>query len=92
MVNELFCIRFKEVYDVRWFAFYDALQSVYTSWQPLAVYLGSQDANKDAKAVGIHKTITSANFLLTLHMLMDVIPILTALNLVNNTVLRLFVT
>ena len=69
---------------MRWFAFYDALQTLHRSWQSLAVYLDQQHAQKDPKAVALHKSITSAEFVATLYMMMDVIPILTRMNKVHN--------
>ena len=72
-------LHFKDVHEVRWFAFYDALQTLYQSWEPLAVHL---EQVKDDKGQGILKWLKHFSFLAVLNMLMDVIPLLTQFNLV----------
>jgi len=71
-------IKLKEVYDIRWFSFYNALESLYRTWSSLLAFMGSQ---KDPKS-GFEKTLKEFKFVATISLLMDVIPILTFLSLV----------
>lgn len=72
-------IKLKEVYDIRWFSFYGALESLYRTWSSLLAFMGSQ---KDPKAIGFEKTLKEFKFVATISLLMDVIPLLTFLSLV----------
>ncbi|KAJ8356676.1 hypothetical protein SKAU_G00194700 [Synaphobranchus kaupii] len=72
-------LKMKEVHSVRWFSFYAALEALYRCWEPLAVMLEQQE---EPKGKGILKNIASFKFLGVMSMLMDVIPVLTQLNLV----------
>lgn len=72
-------LKMKEVHSVRWFSFYAALEALYRCWEPLAVMLEQQE---EPKGKGILKNIASFEFLGVMSMLMDVIPVLTQLNLV----------
>ena len=72
-------IKIKEVHSVCWFSFYNALDAIFRSWAPLATLL-EQEATKDAKAKGYFKIMTTSQFLLISHILMDIIPIVTHLN------------
>ena len=72
-------IKIKEVHSVRWFSFYNALDAIFRSWAPLATLL-EQEATKDAKAKGYFKILTTSQFILISHILMDIIPIVTHLN------------
>ncbi len=76
-------IKIKEIHSVRWFSFYNALDSLYRSWQPLAIQF-EQGVSKslDPKAKGFLKTMATAQFLIVTNVLMDVIPVVTHLNLV----------
>ena len=71
-------LKVKEIHDVRWFAFYDSLRVVYQCWEALAQ---SFNAAKDPKAKGLYKAITSYSFLALTYFLMDIIPVVTVLNL-----------
>ena len=73
-------LKIKEVFDIRWFSFYGALETLYRTWQPLVAYLESQP-NSDDKALGFKKSLTEFSFAATLCMMMDVIPILTFMSL-----------
>ena len=77
-------IRIKEVYSVRWFSFYNALEAVFKSWEPLMIMLeqSKEQSDKTGKSQGLHKMMGTFEFLATLHLLMDVIPTLTHLNMV----------
>ncbi|XP_058882921.1 uncharacterized protein LOC117415022 [Acipenser ruthenus] len=70
-------LKIKALHDVRWFSFCAALEAVYRCWEPPAVMLEQQKDPKD-----ILKNIASFEFLAVMSMLMDVIPILTQLNLI----------
>ena len=59
-----------KIKEVRWFSFYNALDAIFRSWAPLATLL-EQEATKDAK---------TSQFILISHILMDIIPIVTHLN------------
>ncbi|KAJ8381380.1 hypothetical protein SKAU_G00021580 [Synaphobranchus kaupii] len=72
-------LKMKEVHSVRWFSFYAALKALYRCWEPLAVMLEQQE---EPKGKGILKNVASFKFLGAMSMLMDVIPVLTQLNLV----------
>ncbi|MGH0120158.1 UNVERIFIED_CONTAM: hypothetical protein FKN15_065919 [Acipenser sinensis] len=72
-------LKIKALHDVCWFSFCAALEAVYRCWEPPAVMLEQQ---KDPKDSGILKNIASFEFLAVMSMLMDVIPILTQLNLI----------
>ena len=53
--------RLKEVHEVRWLSFFDALQTVHRSLVPLLDYLESGEAtsrSKDPKAVGLRKKVS----------------------------------
>ena len=77
-------IHIKEVYAVRWFAFYNALEAVFRNWEPLMIMLeqSKQQTELSGKGQGLHKLMGTYEFLATMHLLMDVIPILTHLNLI----------
>ena len=69
-------LRFKEVHEVCWLSFFDALHTVYRNLKSLLTYLENAEAtgrSKDPKAVGLKKTVRA--FLLF---------IITVLVLLNN--------
>lgn len=71
-------LKIKEIHDVRWFAFYDALRVVFQCWEALAQTF---NAAADPKAKGLYKAITCYSFVAMSHFLMDIIPVVTALNM-----------
>ena len=73
-------LKIKEVFDIRWFSFYGALETLYRTWQSLVAYMESRP-NSDDKARGFKKSLQEFNFVATLCMMMDVIPILTFMSL-----------
>ena len=73
-------LKIKEVFDIWWFSFYGALETLYRTWQPLVAYMESCP-NKDDKARGFQKTLKEFKFVATLSLMMDVIPILTFMSL-----------
>lgn len=50
-------IRMKEVHEIRWLAFYNALDAVYRSLDALLTYLAEMATNKDPKAVYLKKKV-----------------------------------
>ncbi len=74
-------IRYKEVHAVRWLSFFNALEAVYRTLDPLLTYLAGVDAKKDPKAVHLKKKIGSAKFISLTYLLMDIIPVVSKLNL-----------
>ncbi|XP_077869655.1 zinc finger protein 862-like [Saccoglossus kowalevskii] len=75
-------LKIKEIHEIRWFAFYDALQTVYCSWNALVTFFDAQNKSKDPKAVGLYDKLTQYKFVAVTHILMDIISIVTRLNLV----------
>ncbi|XP_070573799.1 uncharacterized protein C17orf113-like [Ptychodera flava] len=75
-------LKVKEIHEVRWFAFYDALQTVFRSWNALVTFFDAQSKSKDAKAVGLHDKLTQYKFIAVTYIMMDIIPIVTRLNLI----------
>ena len=49
-------LKYKEVHSVRWLSFYDALQAVYRTLEPLLTYLADTTL-KDPKAVHLKKKV-----------------------------------
>jgi len=68
------------VFDIRWFSFYGALETLYRTWQSLVAYMESRPNSND-KARGFKKSLREFNFICTLCMMMDLIPILTFMSL-----------
>ncbi len=74
-------VKLKEVHEVRWFAFYDALHSVFLNWKSLVTYFkGLKKPNEKEKEM--LQKLTDYRFVAVLHMLMDVIPSFTQLNII----------
>ena len=74
-------LKVKEVYEIRWFAFYGALEALHRTWSSLLAYFESHDDPK-AKAAGFEKALKKYEFVATMGLMMDVMPILTYLSLV----------
>ncbi|XP_067660021.1 zinc finger protein 862-like [Haliotis asinina] len=72
----------REMHDIRWFSFYNVLEAMYKSWNSLVVYFQSTELSKDPKATSLLKSITNFKFAALTWSLMDVIPVITELNLV----------
>ena len=68
-------LKIKEVYDIRWFSFYGALETLYCTCRCLVAYMESCP-NNDENARGFRKSFKDFKFVATLCMMMDVIPIL----------------
>ncbi|KAK7505926.1 hypothetical protein BaRGS_00002648 [Batillaria attramentaria] len=73
-------LKIKEIHSVRWLSFYTALDTVFRSLDALLTYLAASDRRRDPKAVALQKKIASEKFISLAHILMDIIPIVTALN------------
>ncbi|XP_060556337.1 uncharacterized protein C17orf113-like [Ruditapes philippinarum] len=73
-------LRFKEVHAVRWMSFFSALEAVYKGLDPLITYLAATPMS-DAKAQGLKKKIATLKFISITYIMMDIIPIVTQLNL-----------
>ncbi len=71
----------KEVHEVRWFAFYDALFEVYKSWKALVQFFKSKTKPSDEEKP-LLTNLRDIHFLLTTHLLMDVLPSFTQLSLI----------
>ena len=74
-------LKLKEVYEIRWFAIYGALEALYRTWSFLLAYFESHDDAK-AKAAGFEKILKKYKFIASTSLMMDVMPILTYLSLV----------
>ncbi len=68
-------VKIKEVHEIRWFAFYNALFAIYKSWKPLVVYF-RQIKKKNEK----EEEILKEQFVSTMHTLMDILPSFTQLS------------
>ena len=76
-------IRIKEVHSVRWFSFNNALDALFRSWDALAMLFEQKVAETvDPKSKGFLKTMSSAKFVIVMACLMDIIPIVTHMNIV----------
>lgn len=77
-------LKITEMHDIRWFSFYKVLDGIYRSWTALVTYFDSTELSKDPKATGLRKSILQFVIVIVAltWMLMDVIPVVTALNLV----------
>lgn len=63
-------------------SFFEALQAVYRTIDPLISYFHNRIAAKDPKAKGLLKYMASRSFLFITFLMMDVIPIISRLCLV----------
>ncbi|XP_046583689.1 zinc finger protein 862-like [Haliotis rubra] len=74
-------IKVKEVHEIRWFAMYNALFTVYKTWRSLLRYVKKID-KRSSKEEEQLANFTDYKFIFKLHVMMDVIPRFTELNLV----------
>ena len=70
-------IKVKEVYEVRWLAFYSALDAVFRCLDSLVSYFAQSG---DAKDTGLGKKLSDENFVRATYSLMDIIPIINRLS------------
>ena len=74
-------LKYREIHAVRWLSFFEALQAVYRTIDPLLTYLHGRDRSKDARAKGILKYMATRQFLFITYLMMDIIPIVSKLSL-----------
>ena len=60
-------------------SFFEALDAVYRTLDPLLTYLHNRQASKDPAAKGLLKFMASTQFFYITHMMMDIIPIVSKL-------------
>ena len=72
-------LRYKEIHAVRWLSFYEALVAVYRTTDVLITYLTNRDAAKDPKAKGLLKAMKTRDHIFVTYLMMDVIPIVSAM-------------
>jgi hypothetical protein len=60
-------------------SFYEALEAVYRTLDPLLTYFHSRERQKDPKAKSLLKSIATTQFIYITHMMMDIIPIVSKL-------------
>ena len=72
-------LKMKEVHDIRWLAFYDALHVVFHSWKALVKYFKANQKTKQCK--DLLSKITDYRFVAFLYMMMDIIPQLSQMSL-----------
>ncbi len=74
-------VTMKEVHEIRWFSFFNALQAVYKSYKSLVAYF-KQHADKQQAAKDLLSVLTDYRFISTLHLMMDIIPSFAQLSMV----------
>ena len=74
-------VTMKEMYEVRCMACYNALNAVFHSWKPLVSYFKKHKSDSK-RCEKLFNALTSYTFIRVVYMMMDVIPSLTALNMV----------
>ncbi|KAK3086162.1 hypothetical protein FSP39_014493 [Pinctada imbricata] len=72
-------LKYREIHSVRWLSFFEALQAVYRTIDPLLTYLHNRQADKDPKAKGLLKYMASRQFLFVTYLMMNVIPLVSKL-------------
>lgn len=72
-------LRYKEIHEVRWLSFYEALEAVYRTLDALITYFNSRDAPNDLKSKGLLKKLATTQFFYITYMLMDTMSIVTRL-------------
>ncbi|XP_076463272.1 uncharacterized protein C17orf113-like [Babylonia areolata] len=72
-------VSLKEPCSVRWVSFTKALESVYANWELLVIVL-EQDGRKNPAAEGIARQLRAYWFVATMHMLLDILPVIDRLN------------
>ena len=68
-------LKYKEIHAVRWLSFYEALDAIYRTLDPLITYLHNREGKKDPKAKGLLKPLCTTQFLYITYLMMDVLPI-----------------
>lgn len=75
-------LKYKEIHAVRWLSFYEALETVYRTIDPLMSYMTSRNASKDPKAKGLLKKMATNEFIFVTYLMMDVMAMVSKLCLV----------
>ena len=78
-------LKYKEIHQVRWMAFYKALETLYLTWDSLVTYFEQEiesKQDKDGKMKGYVKKLTQYEFVATIYMMMDILPIIMELTLI----------
>lgn len=65
-------LKIREVHEIRWLAFFDALTAVFRSYKALAAYFKKQKKSKVCQDMLVK--ITDYRFVAFLHIMMDIIP------------------
>ncbi|XP_062582081.1 uncharacterized protein C17orf113-like [Saccostrea cucullata] len=73
-------VKYREVHQVRWLSFYEALDSVYRTLDSLLSYCSSD--TKDPKVVGLRKKVGSEIFISLTYAMMDILQPIMKLSLV----------
>ncbi len=68
-------LKYREVHQIRWLSFYEALEAMYRTLDSLISYLSSvtEDCTKDSTAVGLKKKVGSSLFISITYALMDIL-------------------
>ena len=64
------CLRYREVHEVRWLSFYEALDAVYRTMDSLITYLSG---SSDAQVVGLKKRVGQELFISITYAMMDIL-------------------
>ena len=70
-------LKVREVHEIRWLAFYDALTAVFHSYRALVKYFKKHDKSKNVQE--ILEKLTDYRFVSVMHIMMDIIPHLSQL-------------
>ena len=70
-------LKIKDVHEIRWLAFYDALWAVFHSYKVLVTYF--QKNGKSQQEKELLRKLTDYRFVAAMHMMMDIIPHLSQL-------------
>ena len=72
-------VSLKEPCSVRWLSFSKALETVSANWEVLVMVL-EQDGRNNPTAEGISRQLKAYWFVATMHMLLDILPVIDRLN------------
>lgn len=74
------CLKYREVHQVRWLSFYQALETVYMTLDSLITYFSSND--KDATATGLKQRVGCELFISPTYAMMDILAPIMKLSLI----------
>ena len=75
-------LKYKEIHAVRWLSFYDGLETIFRTLDPLISYFTNREAKKDPKAKGLLSQMATTQFIYITYLMMDVLPIVMRLCLI----------